>query len=94
MYYTSNLLFVIALGLSKLSVGLLLFRLTSVRLHKVIFMGVMAFIVTWTIAATFTVALQCNLSQPWITIGESCTNSVRLPHSGKVDHESLLTQLV
>lgn len=92
MYYASNLFFVLALGFSKLSVGLLLFRLTSVRHHKIIFMGVLAFITTWTIAATFAVALQCNLSQPWITIGERCTNSVRLPHSGRVDPKSLLTQ--
>lgn len=82
MYYTSNLLFVLALGLSKLSVGLLLLRLTSVRLHKVIFTSVMAFITSWTFAAVFTEALQCNLSKPWITIGERCTNSVCLLLNG------------
>lgn len=82
-----------ALGLSKLSVALLLFRLTSVRRHKVIFMGVMAFITTWTIAAAFAVALQCNLAQPWITIGERCTNLVRLPHSDRIKPNSMLIQL-
>lgn len=79
MYYASNLFFALALGLSKLSVGLLLFRLTSVRFHKLIFMGVMAFIAVWTIAAFLTSALQCDLSHPWIIIGARCTDPVRCP---------------
>jgi hypothetical protein len=93
MYYASNLFFVLTLGLSKLSVGFFLLRLTTVRLHKVIFMAVMAFITAWTIAAIFAVALQCNLSQPWIIIGERCPHSVRLPLPGRVDHKSLLNQV-
>ncbi|PMD54804.1 uncharacterized protein K444DRAFT_596532 [Hyaloscypha bicolor E] len=72
MYYVSNLLFVVSLGLSKISVAFLLLRLTPQKGHMRILYGIITLMAVWTVASTFTVALQCNLSRPWILIQESC----------------------
>ncbi|KAJ8061953.1 hypothetical protein OCU04_009738 [Sclerotinia nivalis] len=77
MCYTSFVLFVISLGLSKASVVVLLGSLTPDQKHKIIFRSVIGLIVIWTIASTFAVALQCNLAHPWRTIGERCDNFLR-----------------
>lgn len=74
MCYTSFVLFVISVGLSKASVVVLLGSLTPDQKHKKIFRSVIGLIVIWTIASTFAVALQCNLAHPWKTIGERCDN--------------------
>jgi hypothetical protein len=81
MYYVSNLLFVVSLGLSKISVAFLLLRLTPQKEHMRILHGIIASMAVWTVASTFTVALQCNLSHPWILIQESCPGVVKLPVS-------------
>lgn len=79
MYYVSILFFVIALGMSKLSVAFLLLRLTPQQQQRRVFQVIVALITVWTIASTVAVALQCNLSHPWILIQESCPRAVLLP---------------
>jgi hypothetical protein len=81
MYYVSNLLFVVSLGLSKISVAFLLLRLTPQKGHMRILYGIITLMALWTVASTFTVALQCNQSHPWILIQESCPGVVKLPVS-------------
>jgi len=76
MYYVSIIFFIISLGLSKMSVGALLLRLTPQKQHRRAFNVILALIAAWTIASTFSVALQCNLSHPWILIHESCPRMV------------------
>lgn len=76
MWYTSLLLFIISLGLSKTSVVVLLASLTPDQKHKKIFHSVIGLVAIWTIASLFAVALQCNLSHPWKTIGQRCDNVV------------------
>lgn len=78
MYYTSLVLFIISLGLSKSSVVVLLASLTPDQKHQKIFKTVISLLVAWTISSTFAVALQCNLAYPWRTIGERCDNAVSL----------------
>ncbi|KAF7867531.1 uncharacterized protein EAF02_009722 [Botrytis sinoallii] len=74
MWYTSLLLFVISLGLSKTSVVVLLGSLTPDQKHKKIFRSVIGLTAAWTVASLFAVALQCNLAHPWKTIGQRCDN--------------------
>ncbi|QSZ33169.1 hypothetical protein DSL72_002755 [Monilinia vaccinii-corymbosi] len=76
MYYTSVVLFIVSLGLSKASVVVLLGSLTPDEKHKKIFRGVIGLTVAWTVSSTFAVALQCNLTYPWRTIGERCDNAL------------------
>jgi hypothetical protein len=77
-YYTSTLLSIVALGLAKVSVLMLLRRLTpNVRQHW-IFDAVTIAAALWTISSLVAVALQCQASQPWITLGQACSRMVRL----------------
>ncbi len=78
MYYTSNLLFVLALGFSKSSVVFFLRRLTAAKHHKLVFDAVTVFIAAWTIGSFFALALQCNISRPWVSAGETCSGAVCL----------------
>ncbi|EXJ56542.1 hypothetical protein A1O7_06886 [Cladophialophora yegresii CBS 114405] len=71
-YYTSNIFFTLALGLSKMSVVFFLNRLTVVKTQKMVFHALTAFIATWTVGSTFAVALQCDLPHPWIIVDEKC----------------------
>jgi Fungal rhodopsin domain len=76
MYYVSTLFFVISLGLSKISVAFLLLHLTPQKEHTRILHVIVGLIAVWTVASTFAVALQCNLSHPWILIQETCPGTV------------------
>jgi hypothetical protein len=76
MYYVSILFFVISLGLSKISVAFLLLHLTPQEEHRRVLRGINFLIAAWTVASTFAVALQCNLSHPWILIQETCPGAV------------------
>ena len=78
LYYTSNLFFILALGLSKLSVVLFLLGLSPARHHRRVTLAVAAFVGAWTFASLLAVALQCNLASPWILVGETCSGTVRL----------------
>lgn len=77
MYYISNLLFILVLGLSKSSVVFFLRRLTAARKHKLVFDTANGFVALWTIGSIFAIALQCNASHPWISAGETCSGTVR-----------------
>ena len=44
--------------------------------RKLLF-GILAATLTWMVVSIFAVALQCNLSHPWILIGESCPGSYK-----------------
>jgi hypothetical protein len=77
MYYTSTLFFILALGLSKISIAFLLIRLTPSKEHRKIFYGCATAIAIWTVASFFAVTLQCNLAHPWRLLNEKCPGVVR-----------------
>ena len=79
LYYTSNIFFILALGLSKLSVVFFLIRITAVKEQRLVFHVVAGLIAAWTLASTFVVALQCNLGHPWIIVGQNCSGAVSVP---------------
>lgn len=68
--YASQLLYVTAMCLSKVSTALLIARLTRVRKHLLATKLVSAFSGAWGIAAILALALRCNLAHPW-SIGDS-----------------------
>lgn len=70
--YAAQLLLIVALGLSKMSVALFLRRLTPVKKQRKVFVAGCAVIAVWVVASMFALALQCNLAYPWALIGESC----------------------
>jgi hypothetical protein len=76
MYYASLIFFVVSVGFSKLSVAFLLLCLTPYEEQRRAFYIVVGLIAAWTFASTFAVALQCNLSHPWILVQESCPRAV------------------
>ena len=76
LYYTSNLFFILALGLSKNSVVFFLRRLTAAKHHRLVFDTANVLIAAWTFGSFFAIALQCNLAHPWILAGESCSGTV------------------
>ena len=76
LYYTSNIFFFLGLGLSKLSVVMLLLRITPRLRHKRVFYAVAVFVGAWTGAAILALALQCDLAHPWTTLDQRCPGSV------------------
>ncbi len=69
MYYTSNLFFILALGLSKISVVCFLRRISRTNAtHKLAFNAAIALTAAWTLGSFLAVALQCNFGHPWITV--------------------------
>jgi hypothetical protein len=81
LYYASNILFTIALGLSKISVVFFLIRLTVSRHQKLLFYIVAGLIAAWTVASAFTIALQCDVAHPWVIVDQECPGAVSV--SGK-----------
>ena len=77
-FYASHIFDTIGLGLTKCSVGLFLLRITPVESHRRILYGTLGFTALWTVASTFAVALQCDVSDPWIVLGKSCSGAVRV----------------
>ena len=72
MYYGSNILFIVAIGLSKITVVQFLLQLTASPPQRRLFYGALGFIAMWTFASLFALALQCDLSRPWLLIGQKC----------------------
>lgn len=76
MYYTSNLFFIVAVGLSKVSVVSFLRRISRMKEHRLVFSISMGFIAAWTFGSLLGIALQCNMRHPWISIDEECPGIV------------------
>lgn len=77
IYYTSNLFFIGAVGLSKMSVIAFLHRTSQMRSHRLVFNTATGLVGAWIVASIFALAFQCDLSHPWVAAGEQCPGSVR-----------------
>jgi hypothetical protein len=85
MYYTSNLFFLLAIGLSKISVLCFLHRLSRTNeKHRIAFYTAMGFVAAWTFGSVLAMALQCKLQHPWISVDEECHGIVSSPLQSKV----------
>ncbi len=79
MYYTGELFFVIALGLSKISMSFFLLRLTMYKKHRQVYYVVAGLLGAWTVASLFAIAFKCNIDHPWIILNAKCSGEVILP---------------
>ncbi|RWA05138.1 hypothetical protein EKO27_g9967 [Xylaria grammica] len=70
--YAANLLFIIAVGFSKLSVCMSLFALSPDRIHRRLTVGVFLIIIMWILTSVFVTAFQCGSHKAWDKIKKSC----------------------
>jgi hypothetical protein len=76
-YYASEILYVAAIGLAKLSILFLFYNV--VAMQRTIRRIVMAFgilVSAWTIASVMATAFQCELPRPWDITSLKCSNMV------------------
>jgi hypothetical protein len=76
MYYTSSLFFMLSLGMSKISVVLFQAGLTANPRQGRIFRWLAGFIAAWMGSSILVLALQCDLSRPWLLVGQQCHHTV------------------
>jgi hypothetical protein len=79
IYYSSNLLFLIALASSKASVASLLLRLCAEERQKLLFVGALASNGLLLVASIFAMAFQCDVLHPWILVSEKCDGVIGQP---------------
>ncbi|KAI3005131.1 hypothetical protein CBS147346_4459 [Aspergillus niger] len=72
--YSSNILYVLALSLAKISVLLLLNKLSVNRWHKKILFWTSGLVGIWTVPVFFTLAFQCGVPEPWDASNGHCIN--------------------
>ncbi|KAI2863616.1 hypothetical protein CBS147320_6453 [Aspergillus niger] len=72
--YSSNILYVLALSLAKISVLLLLNKLSVNRWHKKILFWTSVLVGIWTVPVFFTLAFQCGVPEPWDASNGHCIN--------------------
>jgi hypothetical protein len=79
LYYSSNLLFLLALASSKASVASLLLRLCAQKKQTLLFVGALCSNGVLLVASIFAMAFQCDVSQPLILVGKQCDGVVGKP---------------
>ncbi|KIW20095.1 hypothetical protein PV08_00670 [Exophiala spinifera] len=72
-YYASNLFYILSLWTSKISNLLLIYRLSVQRAHKLTTQALIAVTLLLGVIGFLLIALVCDLSHPWIFIGEKCS---------------------
>jgi hypothetical protein len=73
--YASDIEFVLAHCCAKVSITLLLRRLSRERPYTRICDVVSVVIVVWAVASTLAIALKCDLTHPWL-LNDRCINVV------------------
>ena len=74
--YISQLLYIPALALGKLSTVVYLRALSPVASYAIINQGIEAFVAIWAVASEFAIAFQCALPTPYAIITSKCFNMV------------------
>ncbi|KAH8770203.1 hypothetical protein F5882DRAFT_411675 [Hyaloscypha sp. PMI_1271] len=72
--YSSELLYIITLWMTKCSVAFLLLRLSPQKEHKLATYSILASSTLFMIISVFILAFRCDVAQPWIFINTQCTN--------------------
>ena len=73
-YYASNIFVTLSLALSRCCVLIFVLRLTPIEAHRRVAYGIIIATALWAFGAVLSSALQCDPSQPWRLIGQSCDN--------------------
>lgn len=66
--YTSDILYIIAIGLSRCSTAFFLSSLTRDQKQRIIGVVIATLAVTWAIASVFLIAIRGDTTQPWLTL--------------------------
>lgn len=74
--YATDVLYVLNLGLTEISVLLLIYNITPVRGQQVAVLIVLGFTALWTISSVIALLLQCHVPQTWQFINHQCINRV------------------
>ena len=74
--YSSDLLLIISLGVSKISILILLLQISPVALHRRLAAMLGGFIVIWSIASLLASAFQCDLPSAWMVVEGRCIDQV------------------
>ncbi|KAK0117718.1 hypothetical protein ONS95_012046 [Cadophora gregata] len=74
--YTSQLLYIPALALAKLSTVVYLRALSPVARFAIVNQAIEAFVIVWAIASEFAIAFQCALPTPYAILTSKCFNTV------------------
>lgn len=78
-YYASNILFVLAVSLSKASVACFLLQLTPVAKQQRFIHVLLGITIVWGLTFFLAVAFACDLPSPWIWSEQRCPGYVSLP---------------
>ena len=70
LYYTSNIVYVFSMALSKAAVASLILRLTTIPMQRKFVWGLIGFNTIWAIGLLFSNALQCNPAVPWLIVNQ------------------------
>lgn len=89
-FYTANIFSLVALALCKWSVAWFILRLTPVVSQKRMIYAVCWSVAIWMVLGIFLLALQCDLSHPWVPVRAQCTGVVRLLSSALPRLHSLI----
>lgn len=75
--YSSEILYIITLWLTKCSVAFLLLRLSPQKEHNLASYAILGASTLFMVISVFIVAFRCDVAEPWIFINTQCTNLVR-----------------
>ncbi|KAF2450520.1 hypothetical protein P171DRAFT_516380 [Karstenula rhodostoma CBS 690.94] len=70
--YTATVLYILTIGLSKLSITTFLERLACTSNHKISVIILYTVSISWTFAFTTGVLFQCELPRPWAVLNGKC----------------------
>ncbi|WEW55540.1 hypothetical protein PRK78_000971 [Emydomyces testavorans] len=78
--YAANLLFIVSICLTKISLLVLNHQFALLRQYKYTIYALGSIVIVWTVASILIVAFQCHLPRPWDYINNSCVTRVRKSH--------------
>ncbi|KAI4228446.1 MAG: hypothetical protein L6R36_001637 [Xanthoria steineri] len=76
LLYASDFFFLFTVWASKCSMALLFTRLTPRADQKRLALGLRITVTVWLVLSVFLIALQCNLSRPWIFMDPQCRDAI------------------
>ncbi|KAI4237843.1 MAG: hypothetical protein LQ349_001538 [Xanthoria aureola] len=76
LLYASDFFFLFTVWASKCSMALLFTRLTPRADQKRLALALRITVTVWLVLSVFLIALQCNLSRPWIFMDPHCTDAI------------------
>lgn len=85
-FYSNSILYVLNLGLSEISILLLIFNLTPVKTQRTAILVVITFTALWAVVSVFTLLFQCHPPHVWQFINNKCINRVSFSRLDYIDY--------